>query len=193
MRLTAKAPRGERAEPLARVWSGSGRICVCRFETLKSLAFHRRILIFVYSPYVLDTRRMRCVSEVEYSFSAMPAAAPMTLGNAPLRSTKTVVGRQSIRAARHDGNGCKRVDGLTVLVESCPFDPSNTLGLCLRRREFDHLPFKVEPIARAYRSQPPQFVNTNAQERVRSEWPHFHCQPHRNRRCMPSRSSEAFK
>ena len=46
-------------------------------------------------------------------------------------------------ATRYNGNGSKGVDWFTMLVESRPFDPSNALGLCLRRREFDHLAFEV--------------------------------------------------
>jgi hypothetical protein len=53
-----------------------------------------------------------------------------------------------------------------MLVESCPFDPSNALGLCLiiRRREFDHLPFEVEPIARTDGGEPPQFVDAKPKQ-----------------------------
>ena len=69
---------------------------------------------------------------------------------------------QSSRAARHDANRGKRVNGLTMLVESRPFDPSNALGLCLRRREFDHLTFEAKSIARAHGSKPPQFVDAKA-------------------------------
>src|SRR5262249_25404010 len=66
------------------------------------------------------------------------------------------------RAARHDANGSKRVNGLAMLVEGCPFDPSDALRFCLRRREFDHLTFEVKLIARAHRGEPPQSVNAKA-------------------------------
>src|SRR5262245_11810880 len=99
---------------------------------------------------------------------------------------------QSGRAARHDANGSKRVNGVAMLVEGCPFDPRNALGFCLRRREFDYLTFEMKLIARSHRGEPPQFVDAKAQQRMRSEWPDFHSQPHRNRRRMPPRSREAF-
>ena len=80
-----------------------------------------------------------------------------------------------------------------MLVESCPFDPSNALGLCLRRREFDHLPFKAEPIARTDGGEPPQFVDAKAKQWMRSKWMQVNGQPHGNRCCMPPRSGEAFQ
>src|SRR5262249_47222297 len=89
------------------------------------------------------------------------------------------------RATRHDANGSKCVDGLAMLVEGCPFDPSNALRFCLGRREFDHLTFEVKLIAGAYRGEPPQFIDAEAQQRMWSEWPDFNCQPHCNRRRMP--------
>jgi hypothetical protein len=93
----------------------------------------------------------------------------------------------------HDANRSERVDRLATLVESCPFDPSNALGLGLRWREFDQLTFEVKLIPRAHRREPPQFVDTKAQQRMRSEWSHFHGQAHCHRRCMPPRSNEAFE
>jgi hypothetical protein len=50
-----------------------------------------------------------------------------------------------------------------MLVESRPFDPSNALGLCPRRVEFDHLSFEVELVARTNRGEPPQFIDAKAQ------------------------------
>jgi hypothetical protein len=63
--------------------------------------------------------------------------------------------RQSSWATRHNGNGIKCVDGVAMLVEGRPFDPSNALGLCPRGREFDHFTFEVKPIAGAHRGEPP--------------------------------------
>jgi hypothetical protein len=56
---------------------------------------------------------------------------------------QAAAGRLQRVATRYNSNGSKGVDRITMLVESRPFDPSNALGLCLRRREFDHLAFKV--------------------------------------------------
>jgi hypothetical protein len=70
----------------------------------------------------------------------------------------------ALAATRHDANGSKRVDRIAMLVESCPFDPSDALGLCLRRRECDHLPFEVKPIARTDGGEPPQFVDAKPKQ-----------------------------
>jgi hypothetical protein len=80
-----------------------------------------------------------------------------------------------------------------MLVDSRPFDPSNALGLCLRRREFDHLPFEVEPIARTDGGEPPQFVDAKPKQWMRSKWTQVYRQPHGDRCCMPPRSGEAFQ
>jgi hypothetical protein len=56
-----------------------------------------------------------------------------------------------------------------MLVEGCPFDPSNALGLCRRWREFDHLPFEAEPIAGADGGEPPQFVDAEPKQWMRSK------------------------
>lgn len=100
---------------------------------------------------------------------------------------------QSGRATRHDAYRRKRVDRIAMLVESCPFDPSNPLALCLRRREFDHLPFEVKPIARTDGGEPPQFVDAKPEQWMRSKWMQVNGQPHGNRCCMPPRSSEALQ
>jgi len=91
-----------------------------------------------------------------------------------LKLLATYQGMRSSRTTRHDANGSKRVDGVAMLVESRPFEPSNTLRLRFRRREFDHLSFEVKLIARAHWGEPPQFVNAKAQQGMRSEWTYFH-------------------
>jgi hypothetical protein len=73
-----------------------------------------------------------------------------------------------------------------MLVDSRPFDPSNALGLCLRRREFDS-------IARTDRGEPPQFVDAKPKQWMRSKWTQVYRQPHGDRCCMPPRSGEAFQ
>src|SRR5215475_13252412 len=108
------------------------------------------------------------------AFGPKQTFAKFLLGHAP-----------SGRAAGHDANGNKRVNGFAMLVEGCPFDPSNALGFCLRRLELDHLTFDVKLIARAHGGEPPQFIDAEAQQRMWSEWPDFNGQPHCNRRRMP--------
>jgi hypothetical protein len=48
-----------------------------------------------------------------------------------LKLLATYQGMGSNRTTRDDANGSKRVDGIAILVESRPFNPSNTWGFVL--------------------------------------------------------------
>src|SRR6266568_2458225 len=69
---------------------------------------------------------------------------------------------RSARPAWYDPDRLKRIDRFAALVERGPLDLDDTLRLCLRWSQLDHLALDVEHIARADRRQPDAASPRNA-------------------------------
>ena len=92
--------------------------------------------------------------------------------------------------ARDDGCGGECQNWLVVLIENRPLDADRTLRLGPRWRELDHLALDAQNVTGANWSQPAQFVDGEAQHRVRPERTKGYEKPHRRRSSVPARGGE---
>src|ERR1700757_4724425 len=92
--------------------------------------------------------------------------------------------------ARDDGCGGECQNRLVVLIENRPLDADRTLRLGPRWRVLDHPPLDAQNVTGANWSQPAQFVDGEAQHRVRPERTKGDEKPHRRRSSVPARGGE---
>jgi hypothetical protein len=79
------------------------------------------------------------------------------------------------------------------LIENRPLDADRTLRLGPRWREVDHLALDAQNVTGANWSQPAQFVDGEAQHRMRPERTKGDEKPHRRRSSVPARGGQTFE
>src|SRR6266536_4410800 len=98
---------------------------------------------------------------------------------------------RSARPAWYDPDRLKRIDRFAALVERGPLDLDDTLRLCLRWSQLDHLALDVEHIARADWRQPAQLIDSDPQQRIRPERAQIGHQSHGDGRGVPARRGKS--
>ena len=92
-----------------------------------------------------------------------------------------------------DPNRREGIYRFAALVVGRPFDLRDSLRFGPRWNQFYHFALDMEYVARPYRQHPAQVIDAKPHERMRSEWPDFNREAHRNGRRVPTRCRESFE
>src|SRR6266480_2486680 len=120
-----------------------------------------------------------------------PEIASRKFGSVGGRTGRWGLGR--LGAARDDADGCEGVNSFALLIIRGPFDQRDALRLCPRWREADNFTLEMENVAGPYRHHPPQLVDAEPYQRMRTERPDLNGEVHRYRSGMPARGRETFE
>src|SRR3954447_3874006 len=85
------------------------------------------------------------------------------------------------------------IDGSTALIERRPFDQHDSLRFRFRGCQADDLPFDMEIVTGAHRQHPPQIVDAEPNQRMRTERLGLHGQAHRDAGRVPSRRRQTLE
>src|ERR1700756_5128954 len=101
--------------------------------------------------------------------------------------------RLRVWTARDDGCGGECQNWLVVLIFNRPLDADRTERLGPRWRGGGHLALDAQNVTGANWSQPAQFVDSEAQHRVRPERTKGDEKPHRHRSSVQARGGHTFE